>query len=119
MLACRVCLEGGFSDDPEAWLDTVTERQLLTWQAYYRIEPFGGQFHRSAETNSLLSGILSLIAASHGQKLPPAKFKDFMPSNWIEPKKSKQRIKANPRSIIRTEKQFAAAVPTWKQRRIK
>jgi hypothetical protein len=118
MLACRVCLAGGFSDDPEAWLDQCTPRQLSVWQAFYSIEPFGGEFHRTAQTNVMLSNVLSMIAAGHGQKVQPSRLEDFMPSNWIGSKPKKLAVKQNAKSVRKAEKILSTSMPTWKQRRM-
>ena len=91
-MACRLCLAIGH-DDPEAWLDTATERQLALWKAFYRLEPWGAEMHRSASTNTLLTSVLSMMAASHGQQLESSEMKDFMPSDWIDTAKPVKRTR--------------------------
>ena len=119
MLACRLCLAGGFSDDPEQWLHTASERQLAVWQAFYKIEPFGAEFHRSAAQSSLLSQLIAYFAASVGCEEQASPMQDFMPSDWIDAKKRRKRKKLSPdESVRRAEKVIASVVPTWQNRRM-
>lgn len=116
MLACRLCLAIG-NDDPEAWLESASERQLLIWKAFYRLEPWGMEFHRHATLSTLISGLVSMIAASNGQKLDVRDFAEFMPSDWIDPAK-KPSPKKRKKKLASTLNMLAACVPTAQQRRI-
>lgn len=116
MLACRVCLAVG-KDDPESWLESVSERQLLIWKAFYQIEPWGMEFHRHATESSLVSGLISMIAASNGQAVPMREFAEFMPADWRDPEK-KRTPKKRKQNLATTLNQLAAVVPTANQRRI-
>lgn len=59
--------------DVENWKKTITVRQLIKWQAYWRVEPFGDEWRRSART-------ALTCAAGFGAK-PEAGSEDrFLPS---------------------------------------
>lgn len=82
--ACRVCLELGI-DDPEAWLDSISERVLSVWWAYYQCEPFGSHWEQSASLASVIHANTAMMAATHGAKMEPLSVIDFMPQdsmNW-------------------------------------
>lgn len=115
MLACRLCLAIGH-DDPEAWLETATERQLALWKAFYRLEPWGAEFHRSATTQSLLSGLLSMTAAANGGKLECREFAEYMPSDWIDLSKSS---KSKGLSVDTFHAIVRSSVPTAEKRLIR
>ncbi|QDV86915.1 phage tail assembly protein T [Stieleria magnilauensis] len=115
MLACRLCLALGI-DDPEAWLDSASERQLALWQAFYRIEPWGAEFHRSATQASLASAAISMAAAANGQKIEIQEFGSFMPSDWIGESKRKKRTK---QAVNQSVKALSGMFPTADKIRVK
>lgn len=48
------------------------------------------QWEQTSSTLAMLSGIQSMMAATHGAKLPPGSVADFMPVgsvNWLKKKK--------------------------------
>jgi len=105
-LACRVCLQLGI-DDPEAWLDTVPERVLALWAAFYRVEPWGNGYERTAAISSLLSANLAMAAASCGSEMTIQPTGDFMPSNWIGQERKKPKRKIDFDGIEKTKQMMA------------
>ena len=88
-----MCLALGI-DDPEAWLDSVDERTIAIWEAYYQIEPFGNQWQQTASLLSMLSVSQALQAATGGHKMKPLPPIDFMPHDslgWAKRTKQKKR----------------------------
>ena len=115
MLACRLCLALGI-DDPEQWLQTASERKLTLWRAFYRLEPWGAEFHRSATQSAMTSGVMAMIAAGQGQKVEMRSMEDFMPSDWADAEKRKQKKKRpNTGKVLGL---FAKLAPTANKRRM-
>lgn len=106
-LACRVCLALGI-DDPEAWLDTVSPRTLAIWSAFYRVEPWGNEYERSAGVAALISAQTAMIAATVAQKMTPQPVSDFMPSNWLRRTQSRARSVVDAESIKKSQRKFAS-----------
>lgn len=67
-LAKELCI-----DDVEGWKRRLTVRQLKKWMAYWRVEPFGDDWRRTAR------GSLTTAAAFGGKPEPGAEEK-FLPS---------------------------------------
>jgi hypothetical protein len=63
----------------------LTARQRAEWRAYYRIEPFGTEFHE------LLHGIMTAAIVNANGAKPPVRPKDYMP-NYEEPEMSAEEI---------------------------
>jgi hypothetical protein len=84
-------------DDPERWLETVPDRTLSIWSAFYQVEPWGNDYERTAAISSLLSAQIALVAATAGTEIAAQPTSDFMPNNWIDPsnKKRKKRVDAD------------------------
>ena len=57
----------------EEWRHTVTIDQLRRWIAYYRIEPFGDEWRRSARA-------ALIVAAAFGAKVEPESEEKFLPT---------------------------------------
>ena len=80
-------------DDPEAWLDSVPDRVLRVWEAYWRVEPWGVEWERHSRMMVLLDAI---YAATVNPNLPKHKRHDirsedsFMPVDYLrdKPKRS-------------------------------
>lgn len=69
-------------DDPEEWLEHVSPRTLALWEAFYRFEPWGADYERSAMQMHLADANMSMLAATVGQKRKTLLLKDFMPRDW-------------------------------------
>lgn len=63
---------------PEAWKKRLTVRQLRKWMAYWRVEPFGDDWRRSARESLT-------IAAGMGAKPDPEAEERFLPSYREKP----------------------------------
>lgn len=85
-LAGRVCLALGI-DDPEQWLHEASKRKVDFWEAFFRVEPFGCDWERSAIQSTLISCLMMTVAATAGGKGKPQKLEDFMPQVWDGAKK--------------------------------
>ena len=86
-MACRVCLRLGVSD-PERWLDEQPKRVVYLWAAYYRLEPWGNEWLRSAMLLQTLHWIGDMVAAwiTGGKHKPTAyEISRWMPSDWVSP----------------------------------
>lgn len=70
---------------PREWLDSVSEEDLQRWRAFDRVEPIGRSYEQTAMLCMQMDYLMSIVSAGHGGKYKPAKFKDWMPSDWIEP----------------------------------
>lgn len=64
--------------DVEGWKKQISVRQIMRWQAYWRVEPFGDEWRRSARA-ALTS------AAGFGAKLEPGSEDRFLPSYRQKP----------------------------------
>ena len=81
-----MCLLLGI-DDPEQWLHEASSRKVAFWEAFFRVEPFGCDWERHAVQSTLLSCLMSTVAATAGGKAKPQKIEDFMPGVWDGAKK--------------------------------
>lgn len=81
-LACRLCLKLGI-DDPLTWLETVDDEVFATWEAYYRLEPFGDERFLLARIVSLLSMLMATKLSADDASKVVAEVKDLMPSDWV------------------------------------
>ena len=43
--------------DIDAWKKTLTVRQIKSWMAYWRVEPFGDDWRRSGRAALVMSGV--------------------------------------------------------------
>jgi len=73
----RLALELGIPD-PEEWKKRLTLRQLRSWMAYWRVEPFGDQWRMAARTSLT-------TAAGMGAKPDPEAEERFLPSYRDKP----------------------------------
>lgn len=80
----RLALQRGGEaiDNPVEWWDNLPDSVVEFWQAYYRIEPFGGEWHRNAKVCQMLHLTAMRFAAGKAEKLMP--IGDFMPADWVE-----------------------------------
>ena len=78
-----MCLKLGI-DDPEKWLATKPKRVVNLWAAYWRLEPWGLEWHRHASMMSVLYMLCTNIACMFGGKSDSKayRFRDWMPSDW-------------------------------------
>ena len=111
-LACRLCLQLGI-DDPEQWLEETTPRKLAIWQAFYRVEPWGNDYERSAVTNALLNAVLAMIGATNGQEIKTHGIDDYMPGDWTHRKKP---VRLGRKAVQASKNAMAALFPTARQR---
>jgi hypothetical protein len=61
--------------DVDGVLSELSTRQLAEWQAYYQLEPFGGEWHRTA----LLASLVANANRDAEKKPEPFKVDDFLP----------------------------------------
>lgn len=92
-MAHRICLHGGFSDDPEAWLDSIDDRAFANWVAFFDVEPWGNDYLRDAKVCELLSAQFASTAARIGGKYTPQPAEHYMPPNWAHATKRKRSRK--------------------------
>jgi hypothetical protein len=80
----RLALERGGEaiDNPFAWWDSLPDGVVEFWQAYYRVEPFGGQWHRHATTCMMLDRLALRFSAERNERIQP--FASWMPADWVE-----------------------------------
>lgn len=81
--ACRVCLELGI-DDPEEWLNSISDRVFNVWWAYYQCEPFGSHWEQTASLAAVVHANTAMLAATRGVKLEPMSVVDFVPSDSMK-----------------------------------
>ena len=94
-----MCLQLGI-DDPEAWLDSVSERVLDVWWSYYQCEPFGSHWEQVASLSSMIHSNTAMIAATKGVKVEPMSVVDFLPSDsmpWVKRSRSKPQGVTHPK----------------------
>jgi len=70
------------------WLHEASPEKLATWDAFFKIEPWGCDWERTAVVAQTVS---NTVAACHGVKYKSLyKLSDFMPTSWFGRRKSKQ-----------------------------
>ena len=72
-------------------MDSIPERVLEVWWAYYQCEPFGSHWEQTASIAAMVSANVSMMAASHGMKCEAASVLDFLPSDAMPWEKRKKR----------------------------
>lgn len=80
-------------------MDSIPERVLEIWQAYYRCEPFGSHWEQTASVAAMISANMTLIAATRGVKTDSVGVIDFMPIDsmpWAKRSKHKSKGLRNP-----------------------
>lgn len=82
----------------EAWKRKITVRQLKRWMAFWRVEPFGDEWRRSARA-------ALTAAAGFGAKLEPESEEQFLPS-YREPQQTFEQLKAELAKIPAFRKQM-------------
>jgi hypothetical protein len=73
-------------DDPEKWLANADKRVVKTWEAYWRLEPWGQPWHRHASMMMMLNAIYAMVVSWIGgdAKKCQRKFADWMPGDWVQ-----------------------------------
>lgn len=79
MLAHRVVLRRGLELEPEEWLASIDEEAYRNWEAYFRLEPTGGEEVLLARICNQLS---LLVAAKFGSEDSVLKVQDLLPVDW-------------------------------------
>jgi hypothetical protein len=83
-----LCGVGGpYSLHPDFLESQLTRSQILEWQAFYRIRPFGSKrddIRSGTQTYWLLSGLLTDPPADHSPKKYQLQFGDGPPLNEAE-----------------------------------
>lgn len=96
-------------------MDQVSPRTLALWEAFYRVEPWGDDYARSAIQSQLTDSLTSVVAASYGVERKHLAMKDFMPGNWDNwQAQTKKKPKSN---IAVAHKMIATRFPTADRRR--
>ena len=71
-------------------MDSVSERTLELWWAYYQCEPFGSHWEQVASIAATIHSSNAIQAAAHGVKMQPLSVVDFLPSDSMKWKKRTQ-----------------------------
>lgn len=82
MFLYRLAIELGIAN-PEAWKRKLSVRQLKKWMAYWKVEPFGDHWRRSARE-------AITTAAGFGAKPDPDAEEKFLPSYREKPQTQEQ-----------------------------
>ena len=82
-------------DDPRAWFDSLPDDVVALWDAYYRIEPFGNDYHRHAEMCEILEHIYAVVVnrgmSSRANMIRPRKRRVFFPPDYVGQRERKAR----------------------------
>ena len=84
MFKGRLALQrGGVAiDDPAGWFDSLPQATITFWQAFYRHEPFGGEWQRNAKLCQMMHAAAMRIGTSDSETLMQEA--DFMPADFID-----------------------------------
>lgn len=78
-------------EDPEQWLEDCPERVANHWEAFYRLNPFGGEEELLARIASLLYVIaMQNTKAEAVCAASDALMQALMPSDWVGRKEATQ-----------------------------
>jgi hypothetical protein len=92
-------------EDPEQWLEDCPDRISDNWEAFYRLNPFGGEQEMLARITSLLYVIaMQNCKAEAVCKASDSLMQALMPSDWVGRKEIPKL------SIDQHMQQFEAAV---------
>lgn len=75
-------------DDPRAWLDATPDDVVTLWEAFYQLEPWGGEYRRHADEMEILDATFALHANMNIPKnrrdlrYTPRKRKQFFPVDY-------------------------------------
>lgn len=84
---CLCGVGGKYSLHPDFLESQLTRSQILEWQAFYRIRPFGSKrddMREACSTYWILSGLLPNPDADHSPKKYQLQFHDGPPLNEAE-----------------------------------
>jgi hypothetical protein len=74
-------------------LDSIPERVLDIWWAYYQCEPFGSHWEQTASIAAMVSANTTMLAATRGVECESASVLDFLPGDSMPWEKRKKRQK--------------------------
>jgi len=63
---------------------------LDRWEAFDRVEPIGEHWKQTASIMSMITHVISYMAAYMGTKATPSEPEDLMPDRYKRPKKLKR-----------------------------
>ena len=70
------------------WLHEATPQKVAIWEAFFKLEPWGCDWERTA---TLAQAVSNTVAACHGVKRKNLyKLADFMPMSWFGRKKNRK-----------------------------
>lgn len=81
-----MCLQLGI-DDPEKWLASKPRRVIELWEAYWRLEPWGLEWHRSSALMTMMDSIRVMFVrwlCGGKSKIEPKPFSHWMPGDWAD-----------------------------------
>jgi hypothetical protein len=89
-------------DDPRAWLDSLPDDVVRLWDAYWQLEPWGGDWARHADLMVLMDHIYALVAnkglgrESRHLAYKPRGRRSFMPMDYAgeSPKRTSRKSTA-------------------------
>lgn len=85
-----MCLALGI-DNPIAWLDSKDKDVLDGWEAYFRVEPWGLDWHQNAMVCQQVENLTEAIAASHGLPYQKTPYADYLPAGTLCDQKQKRK----------------------------
>ena len=75
-------------DDPKGWFDSLSDETVAFWDAFSRVDPFGGEWHRHADLMQVVELMMARMI-NHGLgkenahlRYEPRGRKDFMPGDY-------------------------------------
>jgi len=90
-----LCRGGVAVDEPYAWWDSLSDEAVEFWEAFWRIEPWGGDWERHGEIMSTLDHLYAVTAnqfAEEGKGYKPLQADAFMPADYLREKKRKPKV---------------------------
>ena len=83
MFMGRLALQRGGTaiDDPNGWFNSLPDSTVEFWQAFYRHEPFGGEWQRNAKLCQMVH--LAAMRTASGDNEQLMQEADFMPADFI------------------------------------
>lgn len=84
MFVGRLALKRGGEaiDNPLEWFDELPGQTVEFWKVFYKLEPFGGEWHRHARVCQMLDRVAQRVAKADGETI--ADQATYMPADFVQ-----------------------------------
>jgi hypothetical protein len=106
-------------DDPRSWLDATPDDVVSLWDAFYRLEPWGGDYQRHADQMEIAEAAFAIQANTaipknrRDLRFKPRQRKRFFPADYAGELPVEKKPEVNP---VDQCQQFISSTLTQRRR---